>query len=136
MSAPGGPRVVLVDDHRLFRSGVRAELDGVVHGGRRSDDVHVPLEPGPHAGAEQLVVVDDHDARRHGAPRGSASSTSVPAGEGWICARPPYRRMRPTMDSRTPRRSPGTAPGSNPGPRSRTKTSTPSGVASAKTRTG
>jgi DNA-binding NarL/FixJ family response regulator len=30
MSAPGGPRVVLVDNHRLFRSGVRAELDGLV----------------------------------------------------------------------------------------------------------
>ena len=30
MSAPGGPRVILVDDHRLFRSGVRAELDGLV----------------------------------------------------------------------------------------------------------
>jgi DNA-binding NarL/FixJ family response regulator len=30
MTGPGGPRVVLVDDHRLFRSGVRAELDGLV----------------------------------------------------------------------------------------------------------
>ena len=25
-----GPRVVIVDDHALFRAGVRAELDGLV----------------------------------------------------------------------------------------------------------
>jgi DNA-binding NarL/FixJ family response regulator len=30
VTAAAGPRVVLVDDHRLFRSGVRAELDGLV----------------------------------------------------------------------------------------------------------
>ncbi len=28
--SPGGPRVVLVDDHELFRAGVRSELDGLV----------------------------------------------------------------------------------------------------------
>jgi DNA-binding NarL/FixJ family response regulator len=30
MTAPRMPRVVLVDDHQLFRSGVRAELEGLV----------------------------------------------------------------------------------------------------------
>ncbi len=30
MSAGTGPRVVIVDDHGLFRAGVRAELDGLV----------------------------------------------------------------------------------------------------------
>ncbi|MDX6680459.1 MAG: hypothetical protein QOG94_498, partial [Solirubrobacteraceae bacterium] len=30
MTATGMPRVVLVDDHELFRAGVRSELDGLV----------------------------------------------------------------------------------------------------------
>jgi len=30
MSAPDAPTVVIVDDHQLFRAGVRAELDGLV----------------------------------------------------------------------------------------------------------
>jgi DNA-binding NarL/FixJ family response regulator len=30
MSSDGGPRLVLVDDHELFRAGVRSELDGLV----------------------------------------------------------------------------------------------------------
>jgi DNA-binding NarL/FixJ family response regulator len=30
MSGAAAPRVVIVDDHRLFRAGVRAELDGLV----------------------------------------------------------------------------------------------------------
>ncbi len=45
------------------------------------------------------------------------------AGRRVDAARPPWRSMRPTIDSRTPRRSAGTAPGSKPGPRSRTNTS-------------
>ena len=44
MSTPALPRVMIVDDHGLFRSGVRAEL-------------------GPDPGAKQAVIVDDHDGR-------------------------------------------------------------------------
>ena len=42
--------------------------------------------------------------------RSSTSSTSVPPppGAAWIAARPPWRSIRPTIDSRTPRRSAGT----------------------------
>ena len=49
-------------------------------------------------------------------------------GASRIAARPPCRSMRPTMESRTPRRSAGTASGSNPGPRSRTNTCEPLAV--------
>ena len=30
MTTPGGPRVLIVDDHQLFRAGVRSELEGLV----------------------------------------------------------------------------------------------------------
>ena len=76
-----------------------------------------PVELGAHAGAEQLVVVDDDDARAgsgHRA-RSSRSSTSCPAVPVCTTASPPWRRMRPTIDSRTPRRSPGPRRGRTPG---------------------
>src|SRR5262249_47582359 len=91
----------------------------VLDRGGVAEHVDQPGELGPHAGAEQLVVVDDDDARHP-----STSSTSVPwPGREWTVAVPPWRSMRPTIESRTPRRSAGTASGSNPGPRSRTNTS-------------
>src|SRR5439155_4887792 len=91
--------------------------DRVVDGGGVAHELDAPLELGPHPGAEQRMVVDDEDARH----LGSASSTSVPSpGAERTVARPPWRSMRPTIDSRTPRRSAGTAAGSKPGPRSRT----------------
>ena len=106
------------------------QRDRLLDAGRLADELDVALELGAHAGAEQPVVVDDRDAR-HAVP-GSVSSTSVPApGAEWIAARPPWRAMRPTIDSRTPRRSAGTAAGSKPGPRSRTKTCSASSEASA-----
>ena len=106
------------------------QRDRLLDGGGLADDLDVALELGAHAGAEEPVVVDDHDAR-HAVP-GSVSSTSVPApGAEWIAARPPWRAMRPTIDSRTPRRSAGTAAGSKPGPRSRTKTCSAPSEASA-----
>ena len=75
------------------------------------DDVDEPLELRAHAGPEQAVVVDDHDARR----LISTSSTSVPSpGPECDAARPPWRSMRPTIDSRTPRRSSGTAASRSP----------------------
>src|SRR5205085_5823089 len=100
-------------------------VDGLGHRRRVADDVDEAVELRAHAGAKQLVVVDedDADAGSHGALGSSTSSTSVPPpGEAWIVARPPWRSIRPTIDSRTPRRSAGTADGSTPGPRSRTKT--------------
>ena len=102
----------------------------VLDAGRVADELDVAFELGADAGAEQPVVVDDGDAG-HAVP-GSVSSTSVPApGSEWIAARPPWRAMRPTIDSRTPRRSAGTVAGSKPGPRSRTKTCSAPSDASA-----
>src|SRR4051812_12887993 len=88
-----------------------------------------PVELGAHAGPEQPVVVDDDDARHFSS---SVSSTSVPApGAAVIRALPPWRAIRATIDSRTPRRSSGTAAGSKPAPRSRTKTCSRPSAASA-----
>ena len=97
-----------------------------------ADDVDQPVELGAHARAEQGVVVDEHDARDRSAHAPSTSSTSVPSpGRVWISARPPWRAIRPSTDSRRPRRSAGTASSSKPGPRSRTNTSTSSPRTSA-----
>ena len=103
-------------------SGSRSTISGTASStlAASADDVHEPVELRAHARAEQRVVVDDHDAR-HGS---ITSSTSVPCpGVLWTLARPPWRSMRATIESRTPRRSAGTASGSKPGPRSRTNTS-------------
>src|SRR5829696_4891704 len=116
--------------------------DGLVDRLGLPDDVDELAQLCAHAGAEEAVVVDEDDARggagvrgvrgAHAPSLGRTSSTSVPSpGVAWTVARPPWRAMRPTIDSRTPRRSPGTQAGSKPGPRSRTKTWTASGVTSA-----
>ncbi|MGH9303483.1 MAG: response regulator transcription factor, partial [Acidimicrobiales bacterium] len=44
MSSAGRPRVVLVDDHGLFRAGVRAELGGMVNVVGEADDVSPAIE--------------------------------------------------------------------------------------------
>jgi DNA-binding NarL/FixJ family response regulator len=86
-------------------------------------DLEQRLELRAHAGAEELVVVHNQDAGLAHGRSSSVSSTSVPApGELVMRPRPPCRLIRPTIDSRTPRRSGGSAPGSKPGPRSRTNT--------------
>jgi hypothetical protein len=108
--------------------GLEHEPHRVLDGRGVAAHLDEPVELRAHAGAEQVVVVDDHDGRH----RFSTSSTSVPS-PGAVCttARPPWRSIRPTIDSRTPRRSAGTAAGSKPGPRSRTNTSIRSGSTSA-----
>ena len=95
-------------------SGARARDQRDRLGDRRrvADDVDEPVELGAHAGAEQLVVVDEHDPRRgHGVMPPRARARARPRcrrrGAAWIAARPPWRSMRPTIDSRTPRRSAG-----------------------------
>jgi DNA-binding NarL/FixJ family response regulator len=59
VSAAAGPRVVLVDDHRLFRSGVRAELDGLVDvvGEAETVDQAVALV---HEQRPDVVLLDVH----------------------------------------------------------------------------
>ena len=108
--------------------GVEHEPHRVVDRRRVAEHVDEAVELGAHAGPEQVVVVDDDD----GGHRSSTSSISVPP-PGAVCtaARPPWRSIRPTIDSRTPRRSSGTVAGSKPGPRSRTKTSIRPGATSA-----
>src|SRR5215211_4650522 len=96
---------------------------GLLDGRRVADDLDQVLELRPHPRPEDLVIVDDHDP---GARHSSTSSTSVPEpGALVMFALPPLRSMRPTIDSRMPRRSVGIAAGSKPGPRSLTKTRAP-----------
>ena len=55
----GGPRVVIVDDHELFRSGVRAELEELVEivGDAATVDDAVEQIAG---GAPDVVLLDVH----------------------------------------------------------------------------
>src|SRR5207302_2646970 len=81
---------------------------------RFADDVDEPGELAAYARAEQLVVVDQHDADHDSPPLGIDSSTSVPLpGDEVIVADPPARRSLDSMDSEIPRRSAATVPGSN-----------------------
>ena len=73
------------------------------------------------------VVVDDDDARRRRRSFWLARDRQLDLGAAARARAdrrrvPPWRSIRPMIDSRTPRRSAGTASGSKPGPRSRTKT--------------
>src|SRR5208283_5326163 len=90
------------------------------------------------AGAEQMMVVDE-EYRRYlggGHPRpgrlGMLSSTSVPSpGTAWMTAVPPWRCIRPRIDSAIPLRSSAMASESKPLPRSRTNMDTRFGSTSA-----
>ena len=85
---------------------------GLVHAAGLAGDLEQRLELGSHARAEELVVVHDQHARAAHGRSSSTSSTSVPPpGALATRARPPWRFMRPTIESRTPRRSLGTADG-------------------------
>src|SRR5438105_2134674 len=110
--------------HRLGDArGLADELDGLA-------------ELGPHAGAKEVVVVDEDDAPLHVVPLGRVSSTSVPSPGALVTAAvPPTRSIRATIESEMPRRSAGTAAASKPAPRSRTNTEIRSSVASAYTST-
>ena len=100
------------------------QRDRLGHAAGLADDVDDALQLAAHAGAEERVVVDQHDAAHHDL-LGIVSSISVPSpGADLIVARPPARASRPSIDSRSPRRSAGTAARSKPAPRSRTKTET------------
>src|SRR3954468_24217021 len=129
-------RHVHVEQDDVGRAGLDG-VDGRAHGPGLAGDLEQRLELRPHAGAEELVIVDDQHARP-GHPRSSSTiSTSVPdPGELDTRARPPFRSIRPMIDSRRPRRSAGTASGSKPGPRSRTNTWVRRSWLSAYTSTG
>jgi DNA-binding NarL/FixJ family response regulator len=115
-------------------AGRRDHADGLLDRAGLADDIDQSLDLGANPAPEQRVVVDDDDRRAiaHRAPLAIASTTSVPdPGTETIVAVPPCRCMRPTIDSRTPRRSSGNRSGSKPGPRSRTNASICSGPTSA-----
>ena len=88
-----------------------------------ADDVDGLAELAAHAGAEELVVVDEHDAPLHARALGDRQLDL-----GSLARRGDDRRgaadarMRPSIDSVMPWRSAGTAARSNPAPRSRTNT--------------
>src|SRR3954449_11374731 len=117
--------------------GVGDDVDGFVHLAGFAHDLDRLAELGAHSAAHQPVVVDQHDAdAAHArACRGTVSAASVPVGPLRMAALPPLRVIRPTMDSRMPRRSAGICSGSKPRPRSRTNTSIPRSVTSANTDT-
>jgi DNA-binding NarL/FixJ family response regulator len=58
-SAPGLPRVFLVDDHAMFRSGVRSELAGYVHVVGEAEDVE-PAIAGISESVPDVVLLDVH----------------------------------------------------------------------------
>ena len=95
----------------------RDHLDRLVDRAGVADHVDAPAELGAHAGAEELVVVDEHDARRSAHASRSSIELDLGAVAGRVRSRrvPPWRAIRPTIDSRMPRRSSGTAARSKPG---------------------
>ena len=101
------------------------------------DDLDGVAELAADPGAEEMVVVDEEDrwlvGGAHCRPglRGTLSSTSVPSpGTERMTAVPPWRCIRPRIDSAMPLRSPAIASGSNPAPRSRMNMDTRFGSAS------
>src|SRR5450631_382774 len=96
---------------------------------RLTDDLDAVAELGPHARAEQPMIIDDHHAHRVGSRHDRAIAVAISSwisvpnpGELRTMALPPCRSIRPMIDSFTPRRSLGTAAASNPRPRSRMNT--------------
>src|SRR6478735_1147107 len=71
-----------------------------------------------------------------GCRTGRRRTTSVPSARRRMRAVPPWRSMRPMIDSRTPARSSGTVSRSKPAPWSRTNASTASGPTSTYVLTG
>ncbi len=59
MTPPAAPRVFLVDDHQMFRSGVRAELGDRVEGVGEAADVASAVE-GIRATEPEVVLLDVH----------------------------------------------------------------------------
>src|SRR5271166_3381347 len=124
---PAAPRHVDIeqDDVRLE---LLDRLHGALHVAALSYDLDLLAETRAHTCAEEVVIVDDHDPGHRSVAHGLSSrsiviSTSVPApGKARTVALPPARRIRPTIDSRTPRLACGTAAVSKPAPRSRTNT--------------
>ncbi len=112
--------------------GAADALDRRVRVGGGADDGELGPQLGPQPGEEELVVVDqEHPDGAAGAPRGNAHRpslgrgmvmvTSVPApGSLAMATVPPWRWMRPRIESAMPWRSGGVASGSKPLPWSRT----------------
>ena len=105
----------------------RDHLDRGVDLRRLADHVDVVAELGADAAAEQVVVVDEehpYPARRSWrAPTASTARPRCPRRAVSAPRRvPPWRCMRPVIDSAMPPRSVGTDAGSKPRPRSRTNT--------------
>src|SRR3954454_14668172 len=116
------------------------DADCLVAAARLADDRDIAAELGAHTAPDETMVVDQHDADRlagHAVDtfRARVSATSVPVSPLRTVAVPPWRAIRPTIESRIPRRSAGTASRSKPWPRSRTNTSTPEPPTSANTDT-
>ena len=78
------------------------QRDRLGHAAGLADDVDDAVQLASHTGAEQGVVVDEHDAAHH-EPLGMVNSISVPSpGVDLMVARPPTRASRPSIDSLSP----------------------------------
>ncbi len=87
LSGPTRPRVVIVDDHGLFRSGVRSELGDEVEVVGEADDVQPAIE----LIAELLpdvVLLDVHLPGGGGQAWSPRSSPCIRRSGSWPC-RPP-----------------------------------------------
>ena len=78
---PSAPRVVLVDDHELFRAGVRSELDGLVDVVGDAATVAEAVEVIRAAGARRRAARRPHARRRraggHPPARGRAARAGI-----------------------------------------------------------
>ena len=133
LAAPAGE--VDVEQHHLGLGGPDP-LHGRLDVAASPSTVDAVAQLGPHAGAEHLVVVDEeHGGQRGGHPPtsssrarrrrgrvgspsrtlGTSTTISVPSPRV-LCtsALPPWRAMRPRIDSRTPSRPGSTWPGRSP----------------------
>lgn len=89
-----------VDEHDVGLA-LADHLDGGVDLRRIPDDVELTAQLHLHAGEEQMVVIDEEDARP--GHRFITSSTSVPSpGTETMVAVPPWRLIRPLIDSAIP----------------------------------
>ena len=111
----------MFDEDALVADALRAGARGYLFKGAEQDEIERAI---------RAVAQGDVIFTQAVAARVLGQVSAEPPTPGRTVALPPALRMRPMIDSRTPRRSAATSATSKPGPRSRTYTSTTSAVPS------